>query len=88
MVIDLLNPTNKPSLSQTHIKVMNQILKTNRHHHYNSNSHNKVLASMHQTNNSLQQRQSKPNNVQQQPNQISFIEGDDDYVNAITDFFP
>ena len=88
MVIDLLNPTNKPSLSQTHIKVMNQILNTNCHHHYNSNSHNKALASMHQTNNSLQQRQSKLNNIQQQPNQISFIEGDDDYVNAITDFFP
>ena len=39
-------------------------------------------------NNNLQQRQSKPNNTQQQPNQISFVEGDDDYVNAITDFFP
>ena len=39
-------------------------------------------------NNILQQRQSKPNNIQQQPNQISFVEGDDDYVNAITDFFP
>ena len=39
-------------------------------------------------NNNLQQRQSKPNNIQQQPNQISFVEGDDDYVNAITDFFP
>ena len=38
-------------------------------------------------NNNLQQRQSKPNNIQQQPNQISFVEGDDDYVNAITDFF-
>ena len=39
-------------------------------------------------NNNLQLRQSKPNNVQQQPNKISFVEGDDDYVNAITDFFP
>ena len=39
-------------------------------------------------NNNLQQRQSKPNNIQQQPNQIIFVEGDDDYVNAITDFFP
>ena len=39
-------------------------------------------------NNNLQQRQSKPNNIKQQPNHISFVEGDDDYVNAITDFFP
>ena len=39
-------------------------------------------------NNNLQQRQSKPNNIQQQPNQITFVESDDDYVNAITDFFP
>ena len=38
--------------------------------------------------NNLKQRQSKPNNIQQQANQISFVEGDDDYVNAITDFFP
>ena len=40
------------------------------------------------TNNNLQHRQSKPNNTQQQPNQISLVEGDDDYVKAITDFFP
>ena len=39
-------------------------------------------------NNSLQQRQSKPTKTQQQPNQISFVEGGDDYVNAITEFFP
>ena len=39
-------------------------------------------------NNNLQQRQSKPNKTHQQPNQISFVEGDNDYVNAITDFFP
>ena len=38
-------------------------------------------------NNNLQQRQSKPNNTHQQPNQISFVEGDDDYVNAIKDLF-
>ena len=49
MVIDLLNLTIKPSLSNTHIELMNQILNNNCHHHNNSNSHNKALASMHQT---------------------------------------
>ena len=49
MVIDSLNPTNKPSLSKTHIEKINQILTNNHHHHNNSNSHNKALASMHQT---------------------------------------
>ena len=39
-------------------------------------------------NKNLQQTQSKPNNIQQQPNQIRFAEGDDNYVNAITHFFP
>ena len=39
-------------------------------------------------NNYLKQRQSKPNNTQQQPNQIGFVVGDDDYVNAIRDLFP
>ena len=34
--------------------------------------------------NYLQQKQSKPNDIEQQPDQISFVEGDDDYVNAIT----
>ena len=48
MVIDSLNPTNKPSLSKTHIETMNQILNNNHHHHNSSNSHNKALASIHQ----------------------------------------
>ena len=49
MVIDLLNPLNRPSLSKTHIEILNQILNNNLHRHKNSNSHNKALASMHQT---------------------------------------
>ena len=48
MAIDSLNHTNKPSLSKTHIEIMNQILSNIHHHHNNSNSHNKVLASIHQ----------------------------------------
>ena len=47
MAIDSLNHTNKPSLSKTHIEILNQILNNNYHHHNNSNSH-KVLASIHQ----------------------------------------
>ena len=48
MVIDSLNHTNKPSLSKTHIEIMNQILSNNHHHHNNTNSHKNVLASIHQ----------------------------------------
>ena len=47
MAIDSLNHTNKPSLSKTHIEIMNQILNNNDHHH-NNNSHTQVLASIHQ----------------------------------------
>ena len=47
MAIDSLNHTNKPSLSKTHIEIMNQNLNNNHHRHNNSNSH-KVLASKHQ----------------------------------------
>ena len=36
------------------------------------------------SNSSLKPGQSKPNKFQQQTNQISFVEGDNDYVNAIT----
>ena len=43
-----LNHTNKPSLSKTHIEIMNQLLNNNHHHHNNSNSHNILLASIHQ----------------------------------------
>ena len=53
MVIDLHNPFNRHSLSKTHIEIMNQFLNKNRHHHKNSNSHNNALASMHQTEISL-----------------------------------
>ena len=48
MAIDSLNHTNKPSLSKTPIEIMNQISINNHHLHNNSNSHNKVLASIHQ----------------------------------------
>ena len=48
MAIDSLNHPNKPSLSKTHVEIMNQVLNNNHHHHNNSNSHNKVLASIHQ----------------------------------------
>ena len=48
MVRDLHNPTNRHSLSKTHIEIMNQISNNNYHHHNNSNSHNKVLACIHQ----------------------------------------
>ena len=47
MVIDSLNPTNRPSLSKTHIQKRNQILNNN--YHNSSNSYNKALVSMHQT---------------------------------------
>ena len=87
MVIDSLNPTNRPSyIFKVHIGIMNQILKNNPQT-ISSISHNKALASLHQTEINLQPRQSKPNNIQQQQNRIIFVEGDNDYVNAITDFF-
>ena len=49
LLLDLLNPTNRPSLSKTNIEIMNQILSNNCHHHNDSNSNNKALACMHQT---------------------------------------
>ena len=49
MLIDLLNPTNRHSLSNTNIEILNQILNNNHPHHNNSNSHNKARASVHQT---------------------------------------
>ena len=48
MVIYLHNRTNRHSLSKTHMEIMNQILNNNHHHHNMSNSQNKVLASIHQ----------------------------------------
>ena len=84
MAIYLFNHMNKRSCSKIQIETMNQILNNN---HNNSNSHNKTLTCMHQTEITLQQNQTKPKSTQKQPNQTSSVEGDDDYVNAITDFF-
>ena len=48
MVIDLHNPTNRRSLSKTHIEIMNQISINNHHHYNNCNGHNRAQASIHQ----------------------------------------
>ena len=82
MAIDSLNYTNKLSLSKTILEIMNQILNNNHHHHNNSNSHNKVLVSIHQVEMTIY------NKDNQKPTLFCFVEGDDDYVYAITDFFP
>ena len=89
MVIDLHNPTNRHSLQQNTYR-NNEPNLEQQSPSPRQQQQPQQGASFHtpSRNNNLQQRQSKPNNIQQQPNQISFVEGDDDYVNAITDFFP
>ena len=70
-----------------HINIMKQILNNN-HHKSNSNSHDKALGSMHQTEKKIvQQIQPKTYNLQQQPNQTSFVEGEDNYLDRVTYFF-
>ena len=76
---------NKRSLIKISLEKMNQ-LWNNSNHNTNCNSHIKELTSMHQTDVTIQ-RQSKQSNMQQQPNQIIFVEGDNDYVITIRDFF-
>ena len=88
MVIDSLNPTNKPSLSKTHVEKINQICKQSPSPQQQQQPQQGASFYAPNRNIYLHQRQSKSNNIQQQPNQISFVEGDNDYVNAITDFFP
>ena len=88
MVIDSHNHTNKPSLSKTHRNNEPNLEQQSPSPQQQQQPQQSASFYTPNRNNNLQQRQPKPNNIQQQPNQISFVEGDDDYVNAITDFFP
>ena len=87
MVKGLHNPTNRHSLSKTYRNNEPNLEQQSSSPQQPQQPQQGASFYTPSRNNNLQQRQSKPNNIQQQPNQISFVEGDDDYVNAITHFF-